>query len=123
MNRARLLCRFRDLPTTWTEVQGEPTANPTQAAETLDVNRLTPDRRETTSDDADLDLRHLRCPLPVLRTRKHLQGMRPGATVRVLCTDPLAGLDIPHLLQETGDILVSHSVAGPVHSFDIRKRA
>jgi TusA-related sulfurtransferase len=69
-----------------------------------------------------LDLRHLGCPMPVLRTRKMLRSMRPGTTVRVLCTDPLAGLDIPHLLQETGDILVSQETDGAVLRFEIRKR-
>ena len=90
--------------------------------ETLNVDSSHPASRDTPSDHPELDLRSLRCPLPVLRTRKHLGGMRPGATVRVLCTDPLADLDIQHLLQQTGDILLARSLAGPVQIFDIRKR-
>ena len=51
------------------------------------------------------DLRGLKCPLPVLRTRKALAGMQPGDILIVACTDPLAGIDIPNLLRETGDTL------------------
>jgi tRNA 2-thiouridine synthesizing protein A len=50
-----------------------------------------------------LDLMGLNCPLPVLKTRKALKGLRPGDLLRVLCTDPLAVLDIPNLIRETGD--------------------
>ena len=36
------------------------------------------------------DLRGLKCPLPVLRTRKALAGMRAGDILVVACTDPLS---------------------------------
>lgn len=55
--------------------------------------------------DADLDLCGLKCPLPVLKTRKALAAVAPGAVLRVVCTDALAAIDIPHLLRETGDVL------------------
>ena len=42
-----------------------------------------------------LDLRGLKCPLPVLRTRKALAGSASGDVLVVACTDPLAGIDIP----------------------------
>jgi tRNA 2-thiouridine synthesizing protein A len=72
--------------------------------------------------DPDLDLQNLRCPMPVLRTRRQLARMVSGDRVRVLCTDPLAGIDIPHLLRETGDILLGHAIDGPVQVFAIQKR-
>lgn len=49
-----------------------------------------------------LDLAGLKCPLPVLRTRKALRALRAGETLVVLCTDPLAGIDIPNLVREEG---------------------
>ena len=59
------------------------------------------------------DLRGLKCPLPVLRTRKALAGMRAGDILVVACTDPLAAIDIPTLLAQTGDILeAKHNEAG-----------
>jgi tRNA 2-thiouridine synthesizing protein A len=50
-----------------------------------------------------LDLRKLKCPLPVLRTRKALKGLQRGDQLEVHCTDPLAVIDIPNLIRETGD--------------------
>jgi tRNA 2-thiouridine synthesizing protein A len=50
-----------------------------------------------------LDLTGLKCPLPALKTRKALKGLQPGDVLEVLCTDPLSVIDIPHLIQETGD--------------------
>jgi tRNA 2-thiouridine synthesizing protein A len=37
------------------------------------------------------------------------------------CTDPLAGIDIPNLLRETGDTLEETSNEAPVMTFRIRK--
>ncbi len=67
------------------------------------------------------DLRGLKCPLPVLRTRKALAGMQPGDILIVSCTDPLAGIDIPNLLRETGDALVEAQREAKVMTFQIRK--
>jgi tRNA 2-thiouridine synthesizing protein A len=67
------------------------------------------------------DLRGLKCPLPVLRTRKALAGMAPGDVLIVSCTDPLAGIDIPNLLQQTGDTLEETRNEPPVLTFRIRK--
>jgi molybdopterin-guanine dinucleotide biosynthesis protein A len=53
----------------------------------------------------DLDLSGLKCPLPVLRTRKALRALKSGDRLQVTCTDPLAAIDLPNLLRETGDTL------------------
>jgi tRNA 2-thiouridine synthesizing protein A len=50
-----------------------------------------------------LDLAGLKCPLPALKTRKALKNLPPGDRLEVLCTDPLAVIDIPNLIRETGD--------------------
>jgi tRNA 2-thiouridine synthesizing protein A len=52
-----------------------------------------------------LDLSGLKCPLPVLKTRKALKSLMPGDRLEVRCTDPLAVIDIPHLVGTTGDLL------------------
>jgi TusA-related sulfurtransferase len=57
------------------------------------------------SSMVELDLSGLKCPLPVLRTRKALVALKPGDRLRVTCTDPLAAIDVPNLLRETGDVL------------------
>jgi len=55
--------------------------------------------------DTTLDLRGLRCPLPALKTRKALTRLAAGDRLLVECTDPLSTLDIPNLINETGDVL------------------
>ena len=62
-----------------------------------------------TEEIAELDLRGLICPLPVLRARKALMAMESGQLLRISCTDPAAASDFPafclsaaHELVETG---------------------
>ena len=50
-----------------------------------------------------LDLAGLKCPLPALKTRKALKSLAAGDRLEVTCTDPLAVIDIPNLIRETGD--------------------
>lgn len=50
-----------------------------------------------------LDLSGLKCPLPALKTRKALKGIALGDRLEVISTDPLAVIDIPALIQQTGD--------------------
>ena len=50
-----------------------------------------------------LDLTGLKCPLPVLKTRKALKTLIAGDRLEVHCTDPLSVIDIPNLIRETGD--------------------
>lgn len=69
-----------------------------------------------------LNLRGLKCPLPALRTRKALRDMQPGDTVIVECTDPLASIDIPNLLTQTGDALEDARKAKRLLTFRIRKK-
>ena len=68
-----------------------------------------------------LNLRGLKCPLPSLRTRKALGGMQAGDILIVECTDPLAGLDIPNLLNQTGDRLEQTRKEKELITFRIRK--
>jgi len=35
-----------------------------------------------------------------------LKGMKPGAVLRVLATDPAAVIDIPHFCHESGHVLI-----------------
>lgn len=68
-----------------------------------------------------MNLRGLKCPLPTLRVKKMLSGLKPGDLVVAECTDPLAAIDIPNLLRQTGDTLEGKDEAGGVMTFRIRK--
>ncbi len=68
-----------------------------------------------------LDLIGLNCPLPALRTRKALGALQPGDRLEVHCSDPLAAIDIPNLIRESGDYLASVAHATGAIVFLIEK--
>ena len=72
--------------------------------------------------ETSMDLRGLKCPLPALRVRKRLAGLKSGDLIVAECTDPLTAIDIPNLLRQTGDMLESKNEADGVLIFRIRKR-
>lgn len=70
-----------------------------------------------------LDLTGLKCPLPVLKTRKALPRLQPGDVLEVRCTDPMALIDIPVLIGETGDRIITSERRDEVIVFVIEKVA
>jgi tRNA 2-thiouridine synthesizing protein A len=64
-----------------------------------------------------LDLTGLKCPIPAIRTKRALSLLRAGQQLRVICTDPLARIDIPFLLNQTGHTLRSCDQDGLVFTF------
>ena len=66
-----------------------------------------------------LDLRGLRCPLPVLRAKKALRNLPLGARLVLECTDPLTEIDIPHFVRQTGQKLLDHRRDGDIFVFRI----
>jgi len=69
-----------------------------------------------------MNLRGLKCPLPALRVRKKLSGLKSGDLIIAECTDPLTTIDIPNLLRQTGDALESSARDGDLLVFRIRKK-
>jgi tRNA 2-thiouridine synthesizing protein A len=69
-----------------------------------------------------LNLRGIKCPLPALRTRKALGSLQHGDLLIVECTDPLAAVDIPNLINQTGDALEETRKDNKLLTFFIRKR-
>ena len=72
--------------------------------------------------DATLDARGLKCPLPILRARKALGGLKAGTTLEVLTTDPGALADFDAFCRTTGHVLVEHAPQDDAHRFLIRAR-
>ena len=70
-----------------------------------------------------LDLKDLRCPLPVLRANRALRSLPPGARLRVLATDRAAVADFQAYCRESGHALLAWSEEAGVFSFVIRRRA
>ncbi|EFO32684.1 sulfurtransferase TusA [Roseibium sp. TrichSKD4] len=68
-----------------------------------------------------LDLKGLKCPLPVLKTRKALTTLQPGDRLEVLTTDPMAAIDIPHFCNEAGHHLIESSTSDTEGTFLLEK--
>ncbi len=73
--------------------------------------------------DTVLDVKGLRCPLPVLRANRVLRGLPPGTQLRVLATDRASVADFQAFCRETGHALVAFSEEAGVFRFLIRRRA
>ena len=69
-----------------------------------------------------LDLSGLLCPLPVLKARKHLHGMATGEILKVIASDPMSAIDMPHFCNEQGHALLEQSQDGAALIFRIRRK-
>ncbi len=71
--------------------------------------------------DHELDVRGLACPLPVIHTRKALNGLASGQTIKVLTSDPGAASDFRALVNAVGLELLSQEIQSGELQFLIRK--
>ena len=71
--------------------------------------------------DEDIDARGLICPLPVLKARKRLLAMRPGAVLRLRATDPAAVVDVPHFCRDAGHQFLADTPDGDGRAYFIRR--
>ena len=75
----------------------------------------------TNTSPIDLDLRGLKCPLPVLRARKAMKRLNVGQCLVVRCTDPLSLIDLPHFAHEDGHRIDRQDVVDGIATFHIVK--
>ena len=59
--------------------------------------------------DLSLDLKGLKCPLPVLKARRAIKDMAAGSLLEVLADDPAATLDFTHFCEVGGHRLEESS--------------
>jgi tRNA 2-thiouridine synthesizing protein A len=69
-----------------------------------------------------MDLTGLLCPLPVLKARKRLESMPSGHVLKVLASDPVSAIDLPHFCTEQGHLLLTHVKHGDVFTFRIQRK-
>ena len=70
--------------------------------------------------DETLDVQGLMCPLPVLKARKALKRLGPGATLEVLATDPASVIDFKHFCETAPFELLGWQEDAGVYAFRIR---
>ena len=72
--------------------------------------------------DTELNCEGLNCPLPILKTKKAIDGMSTGQLLKMSATDPGSVNDMDSWSKRTGNELVSHAEDGGVHTFVIKKK-
>jgi tRNA 2-thiouridine synthesizing protein A len=73
------------------------------------------------SETVMIDVRGLKCPLPVLKTAKRMEPHPPGTRFVVLTSDPMAAIDVPHFCAERGHGLLAQTRHDDELRFEIEK--
>lgn len=72
--------------------------------------------------DAELDVRMLACPLPILRAKKSLSMLSAGQVLKVVATDKGSPKDFADFCSKSGNELLSSTEQGGEFIFLIRRR-
>lgn len=72
--------------------------------------------------DRVLDVKGLKCPMPVVRTRKVIDEMAPGQVLKVEATDPGSMADFRAWTRSMGHELLAAEQSGEVYTYLIRKK-
>jgi tRNA 2-thiouridine synthesizing protein A len=71
--------------------------------------------------DETLDLRGLKCPLPALFAKRTLVRNAYGRVIEVVCDDPMAFIDVPHMCRQENFEVLSETREGAVVRLWLRK--
>ncbi|HNS05110.1 MAG TPA: sulfurtransferase TusA family protein [Candidatus Saccharicenans sp.] len=71
--------------------------------------------------DLTLDNSGLSCPMPIIKTKKAMDGMKVGEILKMIATDPGSVSDIQAWVKKTGQELVGQETEGNKFVFYIRK--
>ena len=52
------------------------------------------------------DFKGLKCPLPVLKTKRALKEVEQGEIIEIIADDPAANLDLKHFCEVSGNNLI-----------------
>lgn len=69
----------------------------------------------------ELDATGLKCPLPVLRARKAIARLPANYRLLLKCTDPMAEIDIPHMVIMDNLVLHDRGVLDGTYWYIISK--
>ena len=71
--------------------------------------------------DLTLDNSGLSCPMPIIKTKKAMDGMKAGEILKMVATDPGSVSDIQAWVKKTGQELLEQEKEGEKFVFYIRK--
>lgn len=69
-----------------------------------------------------LDVKGLKCPMPLLKAKKALNELAPGGLLRVLATDPGSERDFETFSRQSGHALLEFSRDGDVFVYLLQKK-
>jgi tRNA 2-thiouridine synthesizing protein A len=69
-----------------------------------------------------LDTKGMNCPMPVIKTKKALEGMNPGEILKVEATDKGSKSDISAFANRTGNELLETKEEGGTFIFFLKKK-
>lgn len=72
--------------------------------------------------DQELDTRGLSCPLPILKTKKSLNGLASGQVLKIVATDPGSVKDMQAFARQTGHVLMSANEDNKEFVFYMKKK-
>ncbi|ODN43471.1 sulfurtransferase TusA family protein [Piscirickettsia litoralis] len=72
--------------------------------------------------DAKLDVTDLRCPFPLLRTKKALKCLQSGEILEVTATDPSTQQDFSAFVKQTGHALLEMQIIDDVFYYWLQKK-
>ena len=72
--------------------------------------------------DKELDVKGLKCPMPLLKAKKTLNDMEAGAVLKVLATDPGSKRDFDVFARQSGNALLDSTNSDGVYSYYLRKK-
>ena len=70
-----------------------------------------------------IDARGHRCPTPTLKLGRALREAAPGEEIELLATDPMARIDVPHIVGQGGHHLLSVEERDGVLAFRVTRSA
>lgn len=68
-----------------------------------------------------LDASGLACPMPIIKTKKAVDGLKVGEILKLIATDPGSVSDVTAWTGKTGHELLGHEEVGGKHIFYIKK--
>ena len=71
--------------------------------------------------DQELDCSDMACPMPILKTKKAVDGLQVGQVLKMVATDPGSLPDIQAWTSKTGQELLGHEEDTGKFTFYIRK--
>jgi len=77
---------------------------------------------ENTGSETLLDVKGLKCPMPLLKAKKALNELDPGALLRVIATDPGSERDFETFSAQSGHALLEFERRADEFVYLLRKK-